>query len=79
MDVDSAEETEVDLVRDTYTLPPPVPLTFMRHPICKPDEISNLDLILNVCTKFCDLSTVFMQHFNTYFTDFLSVFSAARF
>lgn len=47
MDVDSAEESEVDLVRETYSLPPPAPLTFLRHPLSKPDEISSLDLILN--------------------------------
>lgn len=59
MDVDSAEESE-DLARDTYSLPPPAPLTFLRHPLSKPDDVSSLDLILNVCASY----------FLTHFTDF---------
>ncbi len=48
MDVDTME-TDADLVKETYNLPSPAPLTFLRYPILKPDAASNLDLILNVC------------------------------
>ncbi|KAK3932534.1 Protein lin-37-like protein [Frankliniella fusca] len=46
MDVDTVE-ADADLVKDTYQLPPPAPLNFLRYPILKPDAASNLDLIIN--------------------------------
>lgn len=38
---------DADLAKDTYSLPTPSPLTFVRYPVSKADHASNLDLILN--------------------------------
>lgn len=46
MDMDDPE-VDADLVKDTYSLPPPNSLAFLRYPIQKPDAASNLDSIIN--------------------------------
>lgn len=56
MDVDTPD---ADLVKDTYSLPAPIPLSFVRYPVTKPDVPCNLDLILQVQIGFIDYLNIY--------------------